>query len=482
MKNTFLFLIFLLTFQINLKGQQLYPLNLNLAQMEYSSVDWSDYDRDGDLDLLMIGATAVSSNGAVAETTIFRCDGNKFTRIEAGLPGFWYGTARWGDYDNDGDPDIFMMGFTTGSYETIEPYSKIYRNDGNNLFTEINAGLMNLFSMTPGCAEWEDFDMDGDLDLLITGMSFNNPANTLLYRNDRNDNFTRINHNFVQVFNGSVDWADYDYDGDPDLLITGLQEDFSSVTKIYQNHNGTFTDINAEITPIAYGVAIWGNMDGDNDLDILISGQYYPRDTSGVLVTEIYEFNGSFKKLNHTFPGLRHCSADWGDYNLDGKPDFVLTGEDGFSAESNKISRVYKNMGQDQFIQASEILAGTYLGESRWVDYDGDGDLDLNISGSGIKTMVYENKIYTPGNIKKCDYIQIVYPNPGNKEVLIKLKGSNSLSLLLEIFNTSGKKIMSRIIHDSNPRIDISSLPNGPYCISISHMGQSCQYIIIKSD
>ena len=83
------------------------------------------------------------------------------------------------------------------------------------------------------------------------------------------------NANLPGIWAGSTAWGDYDGDGDPDLLITGLTgpaENCIPIARIYRNNAGALTDINAGLPGIYLGKAAWGDYDGDGDLDVAISG------------------------------------------------------------------------------------------------------------------------------------------------------------------------------------------------------------------
>jgi len=194
----------------------------NIEDVVYSCIAWGDYDNDGDLDVLLSGNTDPNNR----TTKIYRNDpstgsGRVFTDINAGLIGIATGSAAWGDYDNDGDLDILLTGNET-NYNRI---SKIYRNDAG-IFTDIIAGIVEVGLSS---VDWGDYDNDGDLDVLLTGYS--NPERfSRIYRNDPSTGsgrvFTDINAGLIGIATGSAAWGDYDNDGDLDILLTGNETDY----------------------------------------------------------------------------------------------------------------------------------------------------------------------------------------------------------------------------------------------------------------
>ncbi|MEM7031030.1 MAG: VCBS repeat-containing protein, partial [Chloroflexota bacterium] len=119
-------------------------------------VAWGDYDNDGDLDILLTGT---SNTGPIAK--VYRNDGGSFVDISAALEGVALSSVAWGDYDNDGDLDILLTGLgNTNTY-----IAKVYRNDGGS-FVDISATLDKV--VESGVA-WGDYDNDGDLDILLIG-------------------------------------------------------------------------------------------------------------------------------------------------------------------------------------------------------------------------------------------------------------------------------------------------------------------------
>ena len=74
----------------------------------------------------------------------------------------------------------------------------------------------------------------------------------LLYKN-QNGAFIVVETGIIGVEAGSVDWGDYDNDGDLDLLVTGLKDATQGITKVYRNDLGTFLDIGAPLTGVYSG-------------------------------------------------------------------------------------------------------------------------------------------------------------------------------------------------------------------------------------
>jgi len=238
----------------------------DLIQSTGGSVDWSDFDRDGMNDLLITGEP-----GGTAETfnRIFKnsgpdINGDWLLKPYAAFEGIWSGESMWVDFDKDGDPDIFSCGFGA------DP-SKLYQNK-DGIFTSV---LTNLPSVGNAACDWADYDNDGDKDLALCGRSGTNYYTKIL-RNDgligKAYTFTDIGASLVQVCSGDIAWGDFDNDGDPDLVYTGNTGTLTSVTKLYENVKGVFTEKSTPFRDIGRSTLAWGDYDGDKDLDLIIAG------------------------------------------------------------------------------------------------------------------------------------------------------------------------------------------------------------------
>ena len=186
---------------------------------------WADYDGDGDLDLFV-------ANSWGQANFLFRNEGGgQFVRVNEGemvtAPGYWIGPA-WGDYDNDGDLDLFVS-------QDNNRNDALYRNDGGGTFTPITDDPVVTSGGSSVGAAWGDFDNDGYLDLFVANAY--NQAD-FLYHNERDGTFTPIYDGDVVDHTGNgigAAWADLDNDGFLDLFVANYSEGPGMPNDLYRN-------------------------------------------------------------------------------------------------------------------------------------------------------------------------------------------------------------------------------------------------------
>ena len=231
-------------------------------------------------------------------------------------------------------------------------------------FVDINAGLPGVSNSS---VTWGDYDNDMDMDVLICGENASGSTITKLYNND-NGIFTDSNIGFAGLKNGWVRWGDYDNDGDLDLLATGNNDE--NLTFIYKNELNTFTDINPSLDYFgAYSSASWCDFDNDGDLDVFITGGWS---------SKLYRNEGddNFIDTEQEFSMMTSSRSSWGDYDNDGDMDLILTGDTGGGM---KLFCYINNHSQFEEIEFANM--GLSSGSVEWGDYDSDGDLDILIMG-----------------------------------------------------------------------------------------------------
>ena len=179
-------------------------INARLPGVLYSAVALGDFDNDGNLDILLTGTTNGFGTGAITE--LWHNLGNgTFTNVPTGLPGVSQGAVAWGDFDQDGRLDILLTGYTqTGAV------CQVWRNLGNGNFTNMNVGLPGVYQSSVALA---DYDNDGKLDILLAGLDNQTNLICQVWRNTGNWVFTNINAGLPGIRSGSVAWADFDNDG-----------------------------------------------------------------------------------------------------------------------------------------------------------------------------------------------------------------------------------------------------------------------------
>jgi predicted nucleotidyltransferase len=404
----------------------------SLTGVFYSRVAWGDYDNDGDLDLFVSGIKYPAFPGSDNISRIYRNDNGIFTDIQAGITGIMLGSGVWGDFDNDGDLDLLISGYVSSRNYC----AKIYRNDAG-VFTDINAGLTGLNASVA----WGDYDNDGDLDLIISGYNYSGALNlsTIIYNNN-NGVFTDINAGLPGIYYGSVAWGDYDNDGDLDILQTGYANAAGTVysSKIFRNDNGSFTDINAGFIGVGDGSGIWIDYDNDGDLDVLLTGA----SSSGPLATIFQNNNGSFSEISSGLTPVSSSSVACGDFDNDGDQDILLSG----TGSSGIISRVFRN-DSGVFSDINAGLQGVYQSSVAWGDYDNDGDLDIALSGwnsSDYFTKIYKNSCLLANTKPGAPSNLSVTPVSANKVLFSWNKSTdsqtsqNALNYNLMVGTTSG--------------------------------------------
>jgi hypothetical protein len=203
---------------------------LALEDRENRTAAWADFDRDGFLDVLL-----------TVPCTLFKNQGDgTFTDVTV-LTGLvasenCYNVA-WGDYDNDGDPDLYIN--MSGGLQGI-----LYQNNGNGTFTDVTvaSGLINVpINHAVGLA-WGDYDNDSNLDLYIVNTENARQPNPL-FRNNGDETFTDVTTEAgvgAQVGGKGSDasFIDYDNNGFLDLFVCDGEGNSVGPFVLYQNNGG----------------------------------------------------------------------------------------------------------------------------------------------------------------------------------------------------------------------------------------------------
>ena len=410
-----------------------------------SGVAAGDYDGDGYTDLYFVNISGsvqpgASQNADQGLSRLYRnVGGERFEDVTAkagvGFVGCGMGAA-WGDYDNDGDLDLYVTAFGD---------NVLYRNLGDGTFRDITveAGVQDTRFST-GCS-WADFDRDGDLDLYVCNYvdfvfreqdrstairqydteqpytlnpSAYSPQPNSLFRNSGDGAFEEVAASAgVADPNGrslSASWADFNNDGWPDLYVAN---DVSSNGVFLNHRDGVFTDVGPSSLAADYrgamGIAV-ADVDDDLDLDLLITHWIAQENALFTNMTRDEVLgdseNGRLWFMDQADQvGLGQSSLDsvgWAtgfcDFDNDGRRDLWLVNGSTFeTAEDHRLLYaqlpfVFWNRGQKGFIDvaghASPSLAKPFVGRGgAQIDYDLDGRIDLAILVHGGDAMLLKN-------------------------------------------------------------------------------------------
>ena len=191
-----------------------------------SAVATGDVDADGNVDVL------VSGNGG---TGLFFGNGDgTFTAADATPSNFalLQGAASIADIDGDGNQDFFVVGKRPFQASTL---ARIYYGDGNRGFTEERSASTGLRPANRAAAGVADVDGDGNQDIIIAGLEGPTPFATV-FRSNGDRTFSPGSSSLPPTSGGSIAIADVYGDGDPDVLITGSEEDGSRVSELFINN------------------------------------------------------------------------------------------------------------------------------------------------------------------------------------------------------------------------------------------------------
>lgn len=262
---------------------------------------WADYDNDGDLDVFSCNEsepeTEFETDVVKFPSQLFRNNGEgTFTDVsrDAGVKNERYCKGSvWGDYDGDGDPDLYVSNFGADN--------RMYRNNGDGTFTDVAAQLQ-VSEPVPSFATWFwDYNNDGWLDLFVAGYGYriadvaadylglpNDGERMRLYRNDGAggfDDVTRETGLYRVHLTMAANFGDLDNDGFPDFYLgTGYPSyDALGPNVLYRNNEGqSFTDVtfSAGMGHLHKGHGIaFGDLDRDGDQDVFVQmGGFYPGD------------------------------------------------------------------------------------------------------------------------------------------------------------------------------------------------------------
>jgi hypothetical protein len=434
------------------------------------SLDWGDYDNDGDLDFLIAGQ--IDTAGLPCICLVCRNDSGIFTKVNVGVTPLRLACVRWIDYDGDGDLDFLYSGQVGVGYT----YKTFLYENVNSVFIE-----HELIGSKGGNIDVGDFDNDGDPDFILSGRFGYDPY-IGIFRNDSSA-FTEIFTDFYPLPFAFVDFGDYDNDGDLDVVMSGENDAWQYMVKIYRNDsNVVFTDIQAALDSI-YGYVIWGDYDNDGDPDLLVSGSLFYNNP----VTKIYNNtgNGQFDPSGIVLPQISG-KALFFDYDSDGDLDILIAGNEGVYPNTTTVLRILRNDDLVSFTDTDPQLYIQY-GDIAIGDYDADGDPDFAISGPNelngneYTSRIYNNTPFTSVEKLNEPHEYSLYPNPAKSTVFIKPENVHNGRTDVFIYNVCGELMISNsFCGNAESCVNLNGLTPGIYTVILVDENRSHMFKILK--
>jgi len=386
-----------------------------------------DFDRDGDPDVMALNSNdrwELYRSGFCTDLRI-TVDVGADTHTDAEMPHHFPGNSfnsefgtlnttacAWGDYDNDGDPDLAIGNYGGQNF--------LYTNDGRGNFI----AMLQFASGLPLSMDWGDYDRDGDLDLAVGN-------------NGQNHLFTNTGSGFDQRsdfgggYSTAVKWTDANVDGKPDLVAVNYLSD----NGLYINR-GTYFE---ESKPFGGGNSVSlavGDYDSDGDPDVAIGKMH--SEPNKLFVNQ---GDATFIGVNK-FGSRSILSMKWGDLDRDGDLDLVSGVKDGNNAVHINNEGVFQETAGPGVLNAVtmeltdydldgclDVVAASLSGEMECYLGDGEGGFDLdkrvelNLSITSMDVARADGDAYP--DLALVTTSQNLYcPNSGDTLILRNMKGA----------------------------------------------------------
>ncbi len=332
-----------------------------------SGVAWLDYDNDGWLDLFFTNGANLKEGKPSPGNALWRNTGKgAFVDMTkqagvAGNGGFGTGVAV-GDYDNDGDLDLYVTGYNANI---------LYHNNGNGTFADATAKAGVKGGGWSSSAGFFDYDRDGDLDLYV--------VRYLDYDLKENPHCGYQKEGYRQYCDPR------NFDGVPDLLYRN-------------NGDGTFADVSKKAgiaNPAGKGLGVaFADFDRDGWPDIYVANDtvrnfLYRNNGDGTFIDLAYSAGVGYDVNGKARAGM---GVEFTDFDGDGLPDIFVTN---FSEEFNGL---YRNLGDSSFEDVAEQrgLGSSFLPlgfGAKLFDYDNDGWTDIFVTNGHVTDNIH---LYNP--------------------------------------------------------------------------------------
>ena len=452
---------------------------------------WADFNNDGLSDFIYLGSQYIYS---VGPTGIYQNKKNKFEKVTStgleGLTGLKNVEVKCVDINADGFIDIVIAGEDPNNFSST-PTFKVYQNQKSNfLFTDVTSKFSIPQPLRTPKLEFSDFDNDGYLDMIYGGTQANGTGTVNMYKISKDTtiktvpNFafkvTTLPNNLAQLINANdpqniqFAFGDLNKDKTFDLITTYEGAGFARFTDIYTNvfDSATKSNVFSKFTgftlpKIKNGKVELVDFNNDGLLDVSITGY-----ATGIgEIFNVYQNNytkdNGLNFVNVTTSGLQpvqNSKTTWGDYNGDGYPDVIFSGDrDGFGYVTKMATSSKGASGFTQFNELATFPFGNYSKLTPSMgDIGGDGQLGFVLVGSE-KDPLYPTSLYKSFRILQ---------NVRNAAAKVQTSTNQTASLGQKVSLSSGTSNSAKNMSSVFKPLNIESLITKPFATDSANLDQ----------
>jgi len=374
-----------------------------------------------------------------------------------GMPPVRFGALAGGDYDGDGDEDVFLTGelddgtVHAALYEFIERRVTPIPNASPRIDAIYQRVSFPKRDLKGGSVVWRDLNGDGRPDILVTGLAVEEATTTSvvyrpatdIYINGSGTFFVNGTSGLPGVHRSKADAADFDGDGIVDVVLGG-ESDNGPVLGVWLGAgSGQYVPGPTSFEGLITTSLDIADMDSDGDQDFIVAGFT----AEGRPTVRLFRNDGSarFERMDVGFPELYFATAAFGDIDFDGDSDILVGGGRLAPTILRGETLVFRNDGTGQFTGSSTGLVGLFGGGAQFRDMDGDRDLDFVTWGQNDlsdpesqKLQVFENidlSFLQIGNLRGMLYSAINwFDSDGNGRLDILITGEQEGELGITLY------------------------------------------------
>ncbi|KMQ65863.1 alpha integrin [Chryseobacterium angstadtii] len=398
-----------------------------------------------------------------------------YSEIQTGMKNFYYGAADAADMDGDGKLDVVINGAidSDGDGSSDVSFNEVYKNDGTSLVPYANLGVDATHL---GDIKFMDFNNDGLLDIISTGLSYNDIVNYKHYR------FRNTGTGFVKDADlagkiyGSLEAFDFNNDGKLDYAINGTQYvdgvGFVNNLDFYKNIGTDFEYFREWMPGTQNGSFKLVDLNNDNLLDLIVLGVA----ANDVPTGKVYLNQGGTLTFSQDLASLTSGKMDFADFNADGYQDIVISGADnnyvGYFAVLMNDGTGHLNAQQINVPEIADPAVTTG-------DLNNDGYYDFIVSGNDENhDAVVKAFLYNPSTQTFTENILTGLHNLGGPGFvnLFDFDNNHRLDVLLAGFDWAdpGLPSLTKIFKNTSPEVNLKPVP--PTVLNVTKTGNRFKF------